>query len=365
MSVAQGISGGLSGAAAGATVGGPVGAAIGGAVGLIGGIFTGNSQKKKAEKLAAEVDALIAELGLPPETAKPLLLEKFKVEGLYTPELEESINLAEFEAGKIKEDPSLRESRMGALRLLSERADAGLTAEDRASFNKLRNAVATQEQGRQQGIIQEMQQRGQGGGGAELAARLLSSQAATNRAAEGGDEIAAAASRNALEAASRYGTEAGNIREQDFSTAQAIANAKDLRNKMLYENSVALQQRNIGSKNQAQLANLQRSQQVSDANTGMTNAEQARQAAAKAEDFRNKMAITEAKINARTGAYGRTGQAERSGLDQFSNIMTGISTALPSVTKAVSGWNTARNASKIKTDNADLLGLEDEVMGKK
>jgi hypothetical protein len=357
MSLEKGISGALSGAQAGATIGGAPGAIVGGAIGLIGGLFAGKKEQEKAERLAREVDAIIADLGLPPNTAKPLLLEKFKLAGIYTPELEQSIDLKESEAGKVQEDPSLRESQMGALRLMAQRADAGLTAQDRAAFNKLRNEVAAQEQGRQKSIIQEMQARGQGGSGAELAARLLSSQAATNRAAQEGDDIAAAASRNALEAAARYGTMSGEIRRQDFETASKIAEAKDLRNRMLYENSVNMQQRNVRSQNEGKMFNINKAQEVSDANVRAENKELERQADAQAKDYENRRILADMKIKAKTGNYNAINEAQQRDSEKFSNIVSGVAKTAPEIWDSIKKYD-ENNKSKQPEEKDKLKNPE-------
>jgi hypothetical protein len=349
MSLEKGISGALSGAQAGAMIGGTPGAIVGGAIGLVGGLFSGNEEQKKAERLAREVDAIIADLGLPPNTAKPLLLQKFKVEGLYTPELEQYIDLKESEAGKVQEDPSLRESQMGALRLMAQRADAGLTAQDRAAFNKLRNEVAAQEQGRQKSIIQEMQARGQGGSGAELVARLLSSQASANRAAQEGDDIAAAASRNALEAVARYGTMSGEIRRQDFETASKIAEARDLRNKMLYENSVNMQQRNVRSQNEGKMFNINKAQEVSDANVRAANEELKRQVEAQAKDYENRRILADMKIKAKTGNYNAINAAQQLDSEKFSNIVSGVAKTAPEIWDSIKKYNANSSSTNKST----------------
>lgn len=316
----QGLSGAASGAAAGASVGGPWGAAIGGVIGGISGLFAGSGAKKEAQRLAEEAYQYAMSIGAPPDMTREIMLEAFKQEGLYTPEMENVIDMATSEVGAIKEDSGLRESQMKALELLGDRAAGGLTAEDRAAFNKMRNDVAQQTRGRDEALIQEMQARGQGGGGAELMGRLLSSQAGANRASTEGDDMAATASRNALEAASRYGTMSSDVRGQDFDIARQIAEAKDLRNRMLYENSTALQQRNINRANEASQQNLNRAQSVADANVNMRNTEAQRQDAGRAANWQNEVQLAGIRSDAAMGKAGVKQQQGQNSANKWQSI---------------------------------------------
>lgn len=341
--IAQGLSGAVSGASTGAKIGSMFGPGVGTAIGagagaILGGIagaFSGNARKKAAEKLAAEVDAMIAELGLPPETAGPLLLEKLQQNGMYTPEIEQALNLEASKVAQIKEDPSLRNAQMKGLELISGRAEMGLTPEDRAELAKVMDQTAQDTRGRDESIIQNMQARGQGGGGAELAARLASSQGSANRATTSGNEIAAAASRNALEAAGQMGQLGSQIRSQDFSNAKDVASAEDIRNTLLYENSVALQQRNAERAQRANDQNLNRQQYVGDSNTQMANIETARQNTARADDYASRRANVQMRINTKTGKAASIDAAKQGGKNQFSDIMSGIGTGASALSKLV------------------------------
>jgi len=341
--IAQGLGGAVSGAATGAKIGsmfgpGPgtlIGAGAGAIFGGIAGLFAGGAKKKAAEKLAAEVDAMIAELGLPPETAGPLLLEKLQQNGLYSAEVEQAINLEASKVAQIKEDPSLRNAQMKGLELISGRAEMGLTPEDRAELAKVMDQTAQDTRGRDESIIQNMQARGQGGGGAELAARLASSQGSANRATTSGNEIAAAASRNALQAAGQMGQLGSQIRSQDFSTAKDVASAEDIRNKLLYENSTALQQRNIDRAQRSSDQNLNRQQYVGDSNTQMANAETARQNTARADDYVSRRNNTQMRINAKIGKADSIAAASQGDKDQFGNMMSGIGVGVDTTKSAL------------------------------
>lgn len=336
-------------------VGGLIGAGVSG---ILGNIFSSGA-KKEVQRLAEEAYQYAMSIGAPPDMTKAIMLEAFKQNGMYVPELEQAIDLAVSEVGAIQEDPSLREGQMSALQLMSDRATGGLTAEDKAAFNQLRNEVATQNRGEQQALLQEMQARGLGGSGAELASRLQAQQSAANRAAQGADDIAAAASRNALEAAARYGTMSGDVRNQDFAINKQMADARDLRNKMLYENSVALQARNINSKNAAQQTNLARQQSIADANTQMANAERTRQHNAAMDNWNAERDLAKLRAEAALGKAGvKSGQAQ-----QTANMWSNIGTAAGGLFDKLDARGVFNStATNIKNNNQDLLNLEDDVM---
>lgn len=326
----------LSGASKGATtgaaigsivpgVGTVVGGAVGAVIGGIAGFFGGRSEKKKAEELMKQAYAEIEAIGAPPELAREIILNKLQSEGMYIPEMEQEIDLAASKMSQLKEDQSLRDTQMSALELIKKRAMGGLNAEDRAAFEKVRKGIRSDVRGKERQIISELAQRGQAGSGAELAARLSASQAGADLASEEGMDIAAAASRNALEAAARSGSMAGDVRAQDFNVESAKARAEDERNRFLFENSAALRARNIAGRNQAQRLNLSERQRIADINIGQANTELQRQRAAQESDWINKLALAQTKANVLAS---KSADAAKKGSEQSQAWQKGIGTAV-------------------------------------
>lgn len=294
-------SGAASGAATGATVGGPYGALAGGIIGGAVGFFGSSSEDEERAKAAAQAafDEIMS-LNAPPKMARDILLRNFEQAGVLTPEMEQMINFPESTVAQIQEDPRFKEAQVTALQQWKERASTGMTPEEYALMNKMRNEAERATQAQQQSILQRAQATGTSGSGNELAAQLLSSQASANREMEGGLEIGAQASRNALEALRNYGSMAGDVRAQDFGVAKDKAAAKDAFAKLRTDYQAGLEQRNVASRNAAQKANIGRQQQVSDANISQANQEELRKLAAEGEDWQN-----EAKYRSmRAGAYG-------------------------------------------------------------
>jgi len=294
---------------------------------IIGGLMGASSAKKGREAAAAAAQAALAQLnalGMPPDLSKELILQKFQEAGQLTPDLEQEINLQASQMGAIKEDPSLRANQMDVLNTLAQQSRGGLQAGDRAAYNELRSKVQQDSEAKRQQIIQQMQAQGQGSSGANLMAQLQSSQGAADQASAGSDRLAAQASQNALQALSQRGQQAGQLRSQDFSNASALAQAQDQRNQFLFQNSAAMQQRNIAAQNAAQASNLANKQQIGSANTQLANAEQARQTAAKQQYWDSQMGLASAKAN----ALNNQGSVIQQGANAQANMYAGIGNAL-------------------------------------
>jgi hypothetical protein len=294
---------------------------------VIGGILGSNAAAAGRRQQAAAAQAAYAQLqaiGMPPDLSREVILQHFQSQGALTPELEQTINLQASEVGQIKEDPSLRGSQMDVLNTLAQQSRGGLQAGDRAAYNELRASTQRDAEAKRQQILQQMQAQGQSGGGASLMAQLQASQGAADQQSAGADRMAAQASQNALNALSQRGQMAGNVRGQDFATAQAKAAAIDDRNKFLAQNSVAQQQRNIAAQNAAQAANLQNAQNLSNMNVGQTNTEALRQNQAKRDYFNDQLNLAGAKAN----ALNNQGTMAVQGGQAQANMYTGMGNAL-------------------------------------
>jgi hypothetical protein len=252
--------------------------------GLVGGILGSNAAKmdrSHAKQAMRDAMKVYEQLGFPPDLSKELIVEELQRQGIYTPELEQDLSdsFAESELGKISEDPTLRNAQLKALASMQQRAKVGLSAEDRAALNQVRQEVQRDAEAKRQQIMQNMAARGQGGSGAELAAQLQAGQAAADQAAAGSDTLMAQAQQRALQALGQSADLAGGIRGQDFGVNQARAQAIDERNRFLAENSIARQQSNINRLNQAQQLNLSEQQRLHEANIANRRAEAERQVA--------------------------------------------------------------------------------------
>lgn len=282
-------------ALAGASIAGPV----------LGGII--GAQRSAGDRAAAQAAAQAAyneilRIGAPPDLSKQIIVKHFQQAGLYTPQLEQQINAGISQVSQIQEDPALRDSQMGGLNLLKQRAEqGGLNATDRANLNQIRQQAAIDQQGKLEAIRNQMAARGQGGSGAELAQELGAASSSGADESASADRLAAQAQQAALSAAMQSGQLGGQIRSQDFANNQAKAEAADKFKLFDTQNSIARQQRNVGAQNQGQLYNLNQSQNLSNANTQMDNAELYRENAAQRQYWQDQAQLGGMKSNALLG----------------------------------------------------------------
>jgi hypothetical protein len=284
--------------------------------GIVGGILGNNAAKMDRAHQKDMMKSMLAEydkLGYPPDYSKALVLQEFQRQGIYTPEMEQEIKVAESEMGKIQEDTTLRDAQKSALASMQQRGKVGLSAEDRAALNQVRQSVQRDAEAKRQQILQQMASRGMGGSGAELIAQLQAGQGAAEQAASGSDTLMAQAQQRALQALGQSSDMAGNIRSQDFGVNQAKASAIDERNRFLSQNSIERQRQNVGALNTAQQTNLAEQQRIADANASMQNAEKQRQVEAQRQTYADKMAFVAGKTGqqqALANYYGNTANAK-------------------------------------------------------
>jgi hypothetical protein len=282
--------------------------------GIVGNMASAGDRSRAASAAQAAFDEINA-LGAPPDLSKKIILEHFKKAGVYTPKLEQEINAGFSKLEQVQEDPNLKDTQMGALRMLKDRAAGGMSAQDRADLNKIRQQVGTDTQGKLEAIRQQMAARGQGGSAEESAM---------------GDRLAAQAQQAALQSAMQSGQLGGNIRTQDFDVARAKAEAADRFKLFDVQNAQARQQRNVDYENKGQLYNLSESQRLSDANIGMENTELLRQNQAKRAYWQDQADRARMRSAARTNQVAGFEKEADATAKQWQGIGSGVGSAITS-----------------------------------
>jgi len=250
----SGLSGASSGAAIGSAILPGLGTAIGAGLGALFGFRRKSGQEKAMEEL---VQAIEQRKVLTPEERR-IQLEIIKEIGAYTPELEQALELQEqTELAKISTDPRLRQAQLEALSRLERASIEGLTPEDLAVQREIQRRAATEAKGRREAVLSRAAERGMLGSGAQLSAELQAEQAAAEQAAAEGSNLAAQIHRRALDAALSSGQLAGGMEEKEHGRKAEAARALDAIRRFNIESQQGVQQRNIFSKNLAQLKNLQ------------------------------------------------------------------------------------------------------------
>lgn len=321
----------------------PWSAAIPVVTGIVGNIL-GSGDRNDASAAYARAMQELDKLGLPPDLSKEIIYKQFESAGMLTPELEQTILLGDSAVAGIQEDPGTREAQVEALQLMQQ-SGRGLTPQDRAKFNQMRDEVQRDAEAKQAQILQEYQQRGMGSSGNALAARLASAQASANEASLQGDRIAATSAENALNALRQSGDMSSSLRRQDFDVANAKASAEDEFARFNAQNRANTQSRNIASINDARQHNLGNAQDILNKNTQLTNQERLRQVEAKRQYWQDKLS----KAQAYGSAARMQGDAASARADRTANQWAAGG-------NAVAGLINAYSSGKTQKEDEDKTG---------
>lgn len=207
-----------------------------------------------------------------PDFAVPTL-ERYEDTFQYTPEQMQAIAIQRPDLLGYEGDPAVQQAQMDALAKLAEYSTGDLTEADRLNLQEAQVEASRADRGRQEATLQAMARRGQAGGGAELAARLQSSQSASEQASQQAKASMVAAQQRALQAISRRGALAGDIRGQGFSEAAKKSQAMDAIRRFNETNRFGAARINMSAKNQGGLEAASNRQRVSSDNVDIANRE--------------------------------------------------------------------------------------------
>lgn len=228
----------------------------------------------------------------------------------------------------IQIDPAYEQAQMSALQQLSEIGELGLTQGEKAAAMELQRDASAEGRAQNAAIMQEMARRGVAGGGQELAARLASSQAATDRLSQHSNQLAQIAQQRAMEAISQGANLAGQVRGQSFGEQAKAAQAADVLAQWAAQNRAGVQQRNVGSQNQASLRNLQERQRLGEQTTQLRNIEEQRRASLPGEQFDKELALASGRAGIHTGQAGASDKYAKERAEMWSGIGSGVGQGL-------------------------------------
>jgi hypothetical protein len=314
-----GASGALSGAAAGSALG-PLGTIGGGIIGGLAGLFSGGDDN--SEEMRKQALQYLENLGEAPDLSNPVHLQAFQQAGLLTPELIEKLPLNADQKNELIENTENKKEQQYAANALKELSQTGLSAEDRAAYNKLRNQTASNTQAKLKQIEQEQQMRGQSSAGNTLAAQLSAVQSAQQNESEQADRIAAQASEARRSALGQFANLAGEMRGTELEKQRYNMENELERQKFLDQNSISRQQANVAAQNAANVANLERQQGTSDRNVTMQNQELYRQQDAKRQAWLDNLNAAQAKANVLTNNANAESQRAANQAASTQNMVT-------------------------------------------
>ena len=258
------------------------------AVNILGNVIGSAVSADKRDETQKFIDESIEEIkkiGAPPEEFKPLLLSKLQNAGIWSPKLEQAIDVGVSKVSEIQESPEFRQKQLAALQSLEDISKTGLFAGGRQEFNKWRLMAGRDAKSRGEAITQQFQARGLGLGGAELAARLSAGQSSELADAEAADRIAAQQEAGKMQALSQMGSMATQLRQQEFGMNLAKSEAADKMRMFDVSAQREMQRQNIAAQNLAAQYGVQNQQRIMDANTMMANQELMRQSQARRQHY--------------------------------------------------------------------------------
>lgn len=294
------------------------------AAATIGSSLIGAEQARRAQSSAddarSQALAQFAGINLPSLEEQKLLLEQYTNAGMLSPELEALLQMGPTAMENISLDPQTRAMQLQALEQMSGLASGQIQPGDLASFELARREAGAYDQAKQNQIMQEMQQRGQGGSGAELLARLKSAQSSADRLNEAGLEQAKAMQQARMAALQSQANMATGIRNQDYSQESDLARARDAIAQFNTQNAQNVNMRNTNSRNQAQQLNLQNAQNLRNLNVEQNNKEQIHNKGLLQNQFNNQLNLATAK----SGQYQNQAQADQAKAAQQAGMWAGI-----------------------------------------
>lgn len=155
----------------------------------------------------------------------------------------------------VSEDPTYKARQLALLDRLASLGETGLSDADKANYAQgiqQANQAARQRSG---ALMNEMKARGQGGSGLEYALREQAGQEALNRQAQQGLAQAGDSARQRALYQQAYGQQLGQQRGQDLNAKAANTDIINQFNRL-----------NTGARNEAQLANMERQNQIAQQN---------------------------------------------------------------------------------------------------
>ncbi len=311
------------------------------------GLFQGNDSGKYIQKA---VDELI-KVKIPDPAQQKLALERFHSAGELSPELEHAI----------KEDPSAfqqvvqntkysqaQDRALGQLQSLGEQG--GFSLSDKAGLQQELLENANKDKANREAITDEMARRGQGGSGMSLQAQLQGQQASGDRDAMARLSALGSAHDRALQAIQGAGTLAGQMGQQDWQRKSDVATAQDRINQFNTQNAQAVQERNVGARNQAAAANLNNAQTVMNQNTQLSNQEQQYNKELLQKQYENQLQKSKAVADAYTQQAQQANQNSANNKQAWGAVGSSLG-QMGSTIQNQNNWNDFLDAYKNKKTN--------------
>lgn len=289
-------------------------------------------------------------LNVPDPSQQALYLQQYKQTGQLNPQFEQAMKMGPSALNNVQTNPQLQSAQMQALQQLQQEGNqGGLGLQDQATQMQQQLQANSASKGRNDAIMQQFAQQGQGGSGMQLIAQLQNAQNANQNQAMTSLQSAANARQRALQSVAGAGQLGGQMEAQQYSQQANAARAQDAINQFNTQNAQNVQNSNVNSANQAQQYNLGLQQQIANANTGLSNQQQAYNKGLLQSNYEDQLQKTQGAGNAAMGyANQQQGQAANT-----ANMWSGIGS---STGKGIAGYNQDQNNSYQSGSGGSLAG---------
>ncbi len=198
---------------------------------------------KAAREAQREQMARLDKLSIP--DLKEYVLQNPDMVGLLSAEQIQATGLKD-----IQLDPALRDKQMAALQGMQERAEQGLTEQDKYAMEELVGNVAAGEKASRASIESEMARKGTADSGNALAMKLQAAQSGGNNARKQAMQMAAQGQQNKMQALQQMGQMAGQMDAADYSRQANAATAQDAISRANAMNKQSVNAQNLAARQQ-------------------------------------------------------------------------------------------------------------------
>ena len=323
-STGQILGGAGQGAAAGTAIapgwGTVIGAGLGAGLGLLQDTNNADEALANLQKALAQYDAI----GVPPDLARPIILQQLQQGGQLTPAYEQALAQENFAPSQIQEQPGARTDITATLSALKAMSQGGLNPEQKAAAQELFSKVNANTMAQMKGALTQQQMQGKSGAGDTLAAQLNAQQNGAQNLSSGAGNIAGQGFAAQSQALRDLLGGQSSLRSQDLSTLSQNAQLKQQAQMWQAQNAASRNARNTAMTNTTNQANWGRQNQVGDTNTMMANQELERQRQAEQQMWQDKLALAQGKASAYMGGSQAYGQMANNQNQNFNTMLGGL-----------------------------------------
>lgn len=328
-------------------------AGLGGLGGILGGVFgniLGAGDRQKALEQNQKALQAWLDVNVPDPEKQKIFLQNYVQTGNLDPQ---KITAAKQGDTSLKGvSTAANPAQLRALQQLEQEGlSGGMDLRDKAALEDANIASNTAARGRNDALVNDYAQRGEGGSGLELQARMMAGQGANQTQASNTLNAAAQSRTRALQAIEGAGSLGGQIQDQTYGRQASAAKAQDYIDQFNTNNLQRSNEYNANAANEANKYNLSLKQDVANKNTGLANTQELYNKQLLQQQFQNQAE----KANALQTPYQQLGAAYRGNANATQGMWAGIGAGVDKTASSLMGApdiNTPEYLQKKKEQDA-------------